>query len=104
MKPLCSAITLTILLLLSTTEADADEKRARQLMATQGCKGCHVFGGAGGTLGPGLDKIGTRMKRFQIRQKLLNPKIDKPESIMPDMMHLETEELNILVNFLASQK
>ena len=98
-----SSIFVTLFILLTTT-AGANEIMARNLILSQGCKGCHLFEGNGGTLGPALDNIGSRMKPAQIRQKLLAPKTSTPKSIMPGFKHLRDDEMKALVDFLASRK
>lgn len=98
-------IPLVIALTLVATAATADEDHvARELLLTQGCKGCHFFGGNGGTFGPSLDKVGKRLNAGQIERKLVTPKADKPDSIMPDYSHLSDDELKALADYLAGQK
>lgn len=103
MKLLTVAIAGSILTLITGT-AVANEMIARKLISSQGCKGCHIFEKSGATLGPPLDKIGTRLKPAQIRDQLLKPKAKNPKSYMPDFGHLKEAELQALVNFLASRK
>jgi len=96
-------IFMTLFILLTTT-AGANEIVARNLILSQGCKGCHIFEEDGGTLGPALDKVGSRMKPSQIQQKLLDPKASSPKSYMPSFTHLKDDEMKALVDFLASRK
>ncbi len=97
------AIVLTALLFTGTPLA-AEEIVARNLFISQGCKGCHHLEGSGGIIGPALDKVGSRLQKTSIRNKLLAPKATNPDSLMPDFQHLKPEELDALVDFLANKK
>ncbi len=97
--------TTTVLaaLLFCCTPSYGDEITARNLLASQGCKGCHHLDGSGGNLGPALDKVGTRLTRVQIWEKLLDPKTTNPDSVMPDFKHLTDEQMNALLDFLTQK-
>lgn len=101
-------LTMTVILALAggamTASALADEATARKLLNSQGCKGCHIFDGNGGKLGPALDGIGKTMSAKQIREKLLNPKATNANSVMPAFGHLPEADINALVDFLSQQK
>ncbi|PLX99818.1 MAG: hypothetical protein C0623_08385 [Desulfuromonas sp.] len=102
---LFAGITITALVLLAQpVESRTDDSAALRLIATQGCRGCHVIAGLGGNFGPNLDQVGSRLKRYQIQQKLIDPKTDNPESVMPDIRHLSLEEQIVLSDYLASLK
>ena len=95
-------IFVLIWLIASAGTSCADDAAALDLIHTQGCKGCHNLAGQGGTLGPALDGVGNRLTHLQLRQKLVNPKKSKPESLMPDYSHLTITELELLTDFLFS--
>jgi ubiquinol-cytochrome c reductase cytochrome b subunit len=82
----------------------ADEARARELVKSLGCKGCHQLDGAGGSIGPSLDGLGKRMDREQIRTELTEPKADDPKSSMPSYQSLSAADLQALVDFLAARR
>ncbi len=86
-----------------TRQAAADDARARawQLLNSQGCKGCHRLGGAGGTVGPDLKGVGARLSREQLRQQLLDPRSRNSDGSMPAFPHLPAHEVETLVDFLA---
>lgn len=84
-----------------TSLSHATEMEAMNLIHIQGCKGCHGLDGKGGTLGPVLDGVGSRLTEEQLKQKLINPKKSKPTSVMPDYRHLSTSELQLLTDYLA---
>ncbi len=96
------SIILTTLFFFSTVSY-ADEIVARNLIISQGCKGCHVLEGSGGILGPELDKAGARLTRVQIWNKLLEPQATAPKSVMPDYRHLTDEQMNALLDFLIQK-
>ena len=64
----------------------------------QGCAACHTIDGVGGTGGPGLSKAGFRWSASAIRKQIVTPKDPR----MPAYMHLSPQDLDDLVNYLAS--
>lgn len=48
-------------LLAFSIPSQAEEITIRDLIHAQGCKGCHIIEGTGGTFGPSLDKVGQRL-------------------------------------------
>lgn len=104
MKPFSLFCTLLLIATLASPVLAADDARARNLINSLGCKGCHSFEGSGGTLGPALDNIGKRLSEDQIKSKMLSPKASNPASMMPAYGHLSQEDLSALIEFLASQK
>ncbi len=91
-------------LLVLPSLASADEATARKLINSLGCKGCHTIEGSGGSIGPNLDKVGSQMAPEAIKQQLLNPKANNPNSIMPSQAHLSADDINALVEFLSNLK
>lgn len=75
---------------------------AVKLLNAMGCRGCHRLGGFGGTLGPSLDKVGTRLEADQLRQKLIEPQALRPGTKMPSYSHLKEADLEVLVKFLRN--
>jgi mono/diheme cytochrome c family protein len=86
---------------LISQSAFASEK-GRELINSLGCKGCHQFEGSGGSFGPSLDGTGARMSEDQIRQKMVNPKADNPNSAMPSYQHLPEGDLDEIVQTLKA--
>jgi len=82
-------------------QAAADDTRARQLLDSQGCKGCHRLGGEGGTVGPDLKEVGARLSREQLRQQLIEPRRRHSDGSMPAFNHLPASDIEALVDFLA---
>lgn len=54
-----------------------------RLVRKYGCQGCHQIQGEGGSLGPSLDPVSK--PEDWIAQKLLNPRFESSDSIMPDL-------------------
>ncbi len=98
------ALVLFALALCGTAFASDNEAKARQLINSLGCKGCHQLDGAGGTLGPGLDKVGERLSADEIRAQMQDPKTKNPASFMPSFAHLPEQDMKLLVEYLAGLK
>ena len=78
--------------------------RARELIDSQGCRGCHRIDGRGGDLGPALDNVGKHLSRKQLAALLKNPQAAHPGSMMPSYAHLPPRDLQALVDYLAREK
>lgn len=95
---------LTLLLLYTTSALAADEAKARSLINSLGCKGCHSIAGDGGSLAPALDGVGSRLDRDGLESRLLQPKELNPATMMPSYAHLPKEDIAALVDFLRQLK
>lgn len=93
-----------VLSLALATPALADDARARELINSLGCKGCHQLGGEGGTLGPAFEGVGSRLKEKDIREQLVNPKGKNPQTMMPAFANLPEKDLKVLVDYLKRLK
>jgi menaquinol-cytochrome c reductase cytochrome b/c subunit len=72
----------------------------KQVVASQGCLGCHKIGENGGTLGPNLTEVGLRLPAEGIARS-----VEKGPSIMPAYVALsqqDPEAFDQMVEFLAS--
>ncbi|MGA2542843.1 MAG: c-type cytochrome [Verrucomicrobiota bacterium] len=76
--------------------------QGQQLFETSGCRGCHKLGGAGGNLGPELDKVGTRRSPEWLKKHFLAPAAVTAGSAMPPQKFSETN-LEAIVLFMLSQ-
>jgi mono/diheme cytochrome c family protein len=82
------------------------------IIKEQGCLACHKLGSEGGPIAPPFDHIGSRVTRDYIRESILDPNAkaakgyEKLKGVMPAIFgqRLSAAQLEILVNFLASQK
>jgi len=59
-----------------------DAKRGEAIYAAQGCAGCHIVQGQGGSLGPELTEIGARRSPEYLRQALLDPGAAVPDRFL----------------------
>jgi hypothetical protein len=85
----------------SPTEIDlevAPEYEAgKEVVASQGCLGCHKIGENGNALAPELTEIGAKLPRAAIARSLV-----VGPSFMPSYENLPPEKVNELTKFLAS--
>lgn len=93
-----------LLALLSAPGFAADAARGKELINSLGCKGCHKLDDKGGTVGPALEKVGSRLSEAQLRQKLLDPKATNPKSMMPAYKHLPEKDIEAMVEFMEELK
>jgi len=56
-----------------------DAARGARVFASNGCKGCHIVGGEGESLGPELTGVGSRRGAAFLRQTVLKPAATLPE-------------------------
>ena len=75
----------------------------RPQVFSQICVTCHALGGLGGTVGPALDGVGTRLDAAYLEKWLRDPGAVKPGTTMPKLP-LDDAQLGELVTFLSSQK
>jgi mono/diheme cytochrome c family protein len=83
--------------------ADPKIERGKAVYDETGCATCHAIGGIGGTIGPSLDKIGSKYDAEKLKGILLNPKTLNPNTVMPPFEGSE-EDLEALVAYLLSLK
>jgi cbb3-type cytochrome oxidase cytochrome c subunit len=76
--------------------------RGEQLFEDRGCRGCHKLHGAGGIIGPDLDKVGARRSPEWLRKHFLSPASVTPGSAMPPQKFSETN-LEAITMFMLSQ-
>jgi mono/diheme cytochrome c family protein len=77
---------------------------ALKIIASQGCAGCHVINGKGGSIGPNLDKEGTKGHSIHWLEVQINtPKVHNKTSMMPNH-NLNPSQLKTVASYLESQK
>ena len=54
-----------------------------QLIESKACRGCHMIGGQGGSVGPVLDTVFDRRDEKWIREQIKNPRSHNPRTVMP---------------------
>lgn len=94
------AIFLLGLPALSASSDGQDDRRARKLINSQGCKACHSLEGDGGTMAVSFEKIRASLSRKELRLQLVNPEKKHGNEKIPDFSHLSEEEITTLVNFI----
>jgi L-cysteine S-thiosulfotransferase len=72
----------------NASTATADAQRGRKLLLNRqetGCVLCHVVSGLqdGGDIGPSLVGVGQRMSPEALRQRIADPRLLNPQTIMP---------------------
>ncbi len=68
------------------------------------CMGCHSIGGAGGSIGPALDKVGTKFDAATITKLIGDPPSVVPGSRMPPQTGVSAADRQAIAEFLAQQK
>jgi mono/diheme cytochrome c family protein len=86
----------------ASAAANSSIAAGEALYSAQGCDTCHSIGGKGGTIGPALNGVGTKLSRDQIAQITKNGKANTTMPALPS--GTTDQQLNELVDFLASLK
>jgi len=74
------------------------------LFKENNCFDCHQIEGFGGTAGPALDNVGTKLTDEQIHEYIANPSKSNPQSEMPDFNYLSEDDIHAITLFLSRQK
>lgn len=91
----------------STAASPASDSASpgRQFFAAQSCDTCHSIAGKGGSAGPSLTDVGSRLSRDQLLKVIHGMKAGDPKSAMPPLPPDATEQqINDLVDFLVTLK
>ncbi len=90
------------------TPGDIEEARQRQIQIGErnfskkyGCLACHRVGGAGGQVGPPLDRVGFRLRPDYIYRWIKNPQAIKPDTKMPNFQ-LRDKDAVAITYFLGT--
>ena len=67
-----------------------------QLIESKACRGCHMIGGEGGSVGPVLDTVFDRRDQKWIREQIKNPRSHNPRTVMPAMGLSDAEVTAVL--------
>jgi mono/diheme cytochrome c family protein len=100
MKEILSLAAAMIFLFAFSAVAE-DASQGKELVQSNGCANCHKIEGKGGSIGPALDGIGSRMSDEQIHQMIVNPPAG---SGMPSFKRLSQEKIDAIVDYLKSLK
>ena len=82
------------------TKADPD--RGRALFSEARCVSCHQVEGRGGTLGPELSRVGSKVRREWLFSFLEDPFRDQPETMMVHY-RLSNDQIRDLVAYLSTE-
>ncbi len=78
-------------------------ENGKNLFATTGCVGCHTTDGKGGLAGPDVSNEAAKGRsREWLAEKIRNPKVDNPQTLMPACPTLSDEEIGNLVDYMLS--
>jgi len=91
------------LVLTGSVQAADTATQARELINSQGCKGCHRIDGQGGSLAPELKDMKEKWTVATLRQRLLTSSTAKDGVVMPAFDHLSKDDLDVLIAFLLKQ-
>jgi len=83
--------------------AASPEAPKRPEIFAQLCIACHALDGAGGTVGPALDGVGSRFDAAYLERRIRDPLSVKADSKMPKLP-LTDAQITEVVAFLTSQK
>ena len=96
---LTAAFAATMLL---TVSAQAENKGEQ--IFKQKCAMCHVVNGKGGTIGPELTTVASRLKEADLKSQLESPKKKNASSLMPSFRTLTKPDLEAVLGYLKTLK
>lgn len=102
MKREISTVVACAAVMFLTTVAQAENKG--ELLFKQKCAMCHVVKGKGGSIGPDLTKISSRLKESELKVQLENPKSKNASSSMPSYKTLPKPDMDALMGYLKGLK
>ena len=80
------------------------EPLARRLLNSQGCKACHRLDDDGAGFAPDLSRVGSRLTRQQLRDRLVNPAHHHAGGRIADFSQLQGSEIDALTLFLSQRQ
>ena len=86
------------------SDGTATEMTATELIARNGCRGCHIINGKGGTIGPNLDTVFARRDVDYLMRKLTDPRFDNRRSVMPFFPLSEAQKKVIIAHLKTLQR
>src|SRR4051794_16697380 len=102
MKKIIAIIAAFSAVTLLTIAAQAETKGEE--IFKQKCAMCHAIKGKGGSVGPELTKVSSRLKEGDLKAKLDNPKKSNPSSMMPSFKTLPKTDMDALTGYLKTLK
>ncbi len=93
-------LSLLVFSLLAVGAFAADDRsEGETIFLALGCRGCHRLGENGGSRGPALDGVGTRLAEARLRALLIR---HDPQATMPSFSHLTEREREALLAYLRT--
>ncbi len=74
----------------------------QKVYRSEGCSGCHMISGIGGTTGPDLTKVGSRRDRKWLHEHFEDPREVVPNSAMPSYRRLGDQALDDLTDYMLT--
>lgn len=102
MKKVIATLTVISAVTLLTVAAQAANKGEEIFQAK--CAMCHAVKGKGGSMGPDLTKISSKMKEKDLKAKIEDPKKSNPSSTMPSFKNLPKADMTALLGYLKTLK
>ena len=96
MSPVASTDTTVSVDTATLTDA---QKAGLKIYQVEGCASCHMISGHGGTAGPELTKVATKLTGPEIQQQIL-----KPRDKMPPYTDISDADMQLLLDFLSTRK
>jgi ubiquinol-cytochrome c reductase cytochrome b subunit len=82
-----------------TTALTPAQMAGLKVYQVEGCASCHMLSGRGGTAGPNLTTVGSRLTGPEIQGQVL-----KPRDKMPPYTDISPEDMTSLLDFLSTRK
>jgi len=100
-RAVCVSVALATLMLV--TMAAQAENKGEQIF-NQKCAMCHLVKGKGGSIGPELTKVASRLNEDDLKGQLENPKKKNASSSMPSFKTLSKPDMDALLGYLKTLK
>lgn len=94
------SLCLRVFLCLLALTALGCSVEGQKVLAGKGCLDCHRFKGVGGSICPDLTDVTKRRSDVWIRQQIINPSENNPDSKMPGFSELSEREIQALLRYL----
>jgi nitric oxide reductase subunit C len=88
-------------LAVSTSNLPQQAAHGKELFKSLGCSACHSIGGIGGSVGPDLNRVGSRRNKEWIMEQIKNPKSHNPDSIMPSFSSVSPKDREDIADYLS---
>jgi cytochrome c2 len=85
-----------------TVSAQAESKGEQ--VFNQKCAMCHQVKGKGGSIGPELTKVASRIKDAELKAQIENPKKRNASTSMPSFKTLPKAEMDAVLGYLKTLK